>query len=205
MYKYPVTAESGLEISSINPIITLPQIDFPEIKIDINWSAIEIDFDKLIAEQIDQNWKEPEPPRQDMSMGKLGNPDTFFVRQFRWTMESPSSDRWNDDSLDSHYAKNVEFDFLDQILKMEAMEMILAGQGMRLHSWLRSVKNPKNERELIFKTYDGCGNVVYQYTIKGLLLIGDSASFDYNSSEVASRKIILQYRELEEKFLLKRK
>jgi hypothetical protein len=201
MYQYPISAESGLEIPCDATKIEALDCHCDPPKIEIEFPPLpemptldfKIDFDQLNLNL--SNWKEPEPPK-NMGVGKLGDPDSLFIRECRWTLES--------NTLDQHYAKKVDFDFCNGKVYVEVMELVFPGDdSMQVHDWIDSLKD--NQQSVVFTTYDGCGNPIYRYTLSKLAVYEDRASFDYASSEVASRKLLLHYGTLKREFLLKRK
>jgi hypothetical protein len=124
--------------------------------------------------------------RDNMGLGQLADPQLIFVRKFRWTMKS--------NILQEHFVKRVDFDFAKQIINMEVMEVVCQNaDDINVQQWLES---PLANDTLVFTTYDGCGNALYQYEMSGLQLLSDWASFDYCLSDESSRKVGLYYTEL---------
>jgi hypothetical protein len=117
-----------------------------------------------------------------MGIGKLGDKSLVIAREFRWTLKGKI--------LDENFIKKVKFDFKEQKIEFEAYE-ILANEDINIHTWLES---DLSKEELTFKTYDGCGNLIYCYIFAELDIISDVSSFDYSSSAESTRKISLKYK-----------
>lgn len=120
---------------------------------------------------------------QSMGIGVLGAASTFFVRKFRWTIKS--------DVLQEHAVKRINFDFANNTMQIEAYEVVVDGK-INIQDWVDS----KLPDVLVFTTYDGCGVAIYSYEISDYLIVSDTSDFDYESSEVSTRNITVQYKHL---------
>lgn len=132
-------------------------------------------------------------PRQNMGLGKLGDPTIVFVRQFRWTLSSKI--------LDEHFIKNVKFDFKNQKVYFEAYE-IVHKNAINIHDWLES---DLSKETLFFTTYDGCGMPIYTYELSSLIIESDTAVYDYSKSDEVTRMIIVSYEDIKNVFHSKKK
>jgi hypothetical protein len=119
---------------------------------------------------------------QPMGIGEIGKPSTVFVRKFRWTLSGKK--------LSESFVQKVAFDFVARTVAFEVIEAWTPEKGIEIQSWLES--NLSNE-VLTFTTYDGCGKSIYQYEINKITLLANKSDFDYESSEVSTRKIVIFY------------
>lgn len=127
---------------------------------------------------------------RSMGLGSLGEPETVFVRKFRWTMRALD--------LDPHYMKKVEFDFAKKLIHFEAMEVVFPGsKDIQIQAWLES---DLSKETLVFTTYDGCGKPLYQYNFSHLEVVSDKANFDYSVSDESTRNVTLSYKDYERVF-----
>jgi hypothetical protein len=125
-----------------------------------------------------------------MGIGIIGGPDVVFVRQFRWTFATGKNIEY--------FVKNVSFDHLNRVINVSIMEVALSGsEELDLHAWLES---DLEKEKIVFTTYDGCGQSIYEYEFKNLTLLSDCSAFDYASSEVSIRNISLKYEEFSRKY-----
>ena len=131
-------------------------------------------------------------PTQDMGIGLLGRPDLLFVRKFRWTLEGTS--------LPESFAINVKIDYFNKTLTFSYYDVVLGNQGMHALKWASKVANRENPKEeLVFKTFDGLGRVLYQVVFSDLRIVGHTSDFDYSSSEAATQNIIVNFRQADAK------
>ncbi len=130
-----------------------------------------------------------------MGLGELGNPQLTFVRKFRWTLNSLT--------LQEHFVKKVDFDFAEQVIYLEIMEVIRPEDNdINVHQWLES---DLSKDTLVFTTLDSCGVPIYQYEISRLTLLGDKSFFDYSLSDESCRSVKLHYDHLSRTFFGKNK
>lgn len=132
-------------------------------------------------------------PRQNMGLGKLGDPTIVFVRQFRWTLGSKI--------LDEHFIKNAKFDFKNQKVYFEAYE-IVHKNAINIHDWLES---DLSKETLFFTTYDGCGVPIYTYELSNLSIESDTAVYDYSKSDEVTRMVTVSYEDIKNVFHSKKK
>jgi hypothetical protein len=122
-------------------------------------------------------------PNKSMGIGSLGSPSITFVRQFRWTLGSPT--------LPEGFVRSVNFDFVKKHLHLEYIEVYSPDfTGEPLQDWL---DGPYQQDILTFTTYDGCGKALYEQFFTGLEVVADTASFDYSVSDVSVRKLTIKY------------
>lgn len=119
-----------------------------------------------------------------MGCGKIGEADTTFCRKFRWTFGS--------NNLDSSFMKDVKFDFVNKLIKFSYYDVISKNIGMHAMQWAHSLHALPNET-LTFKSFDGCGNELYQLDFAGLMITGYDSDFDYESSDVSTSNFEIQY------------
>lgn len=137
--------------------------------------------------------KNAEQKLADMGLGQLGSPSVVFVRKFRWTLRSTV--------LREHYVKNVQFDFVKQVIRLNVMEVVCAeDDDINVQKWL---EGDLSRDVLVFTTYDGCGTPLYQYAIDGLTLLEDRAGFDYAVSDESERSVGLGYTGLKRTYFSK--
>ncbi len=135
---------------------------------------------------------------KNMGIGSLGNPDTVFVRKFRWTLEGRDFD--GKTTLDEHWFKTVEVDFSRSQLNFQVYEIILKGmEDLQIQAWLD--KESHDTEVLVLTTYDGCGNALYAYTFFAPVVVKDTMSFDYASSEESIRYISVKFEDYTRVFL----
>lgn len=126
---------------------------------------------------------------KSMGIGPLGSKDVIFVRQFRWTIGS--------DALPEYFTKTVKFDFAKKLIHLGYFEIYHPDyNGEPLQNWL---DGPFKKDTLVFRTYDGSGNLLYEQTFSDLGIVEDSSSFDYSSSEVSTRQLTISYKETSRK------
>ena len=118
-----------------------------------------------------------------MGLGRLADPNLIFVRKFRWTLEGEGlPETWN---------TKVDIDFKKQELLIEMFEVVdTTKDDIDVHTWLAK---DLTKESLVLKTYDGCGNELYQYEFKCLSMLEDKMGFDYAVSDPSARKVRLQY------------
>lgn len=118
----------------------------------------------------------------NMGIGDLGKPETVFSRKFRWTLGSAN--------LPPEFMKHAKFDYVNKTIELSYYDIICAEQGMHALVWADNI--PRNE-ELVFTSYDGCGNPLYTLAFSGLTLLSHEADFDYESSEPAVTVLTVRY------------
>lgn len=104
-----------------------------------------------------------------------------YIKKYRWTLKSKR--------LSPNLMKFVEFDFKTKILTMEVYEVIINNK-IDIHDWAES---DISDEIFEFTTYDGCGQVLYEYEISNMEIMSDISIFDYDVYEIATRKIVLKY------------
>lgn len=131
---------------------------------------------------------------RNMGLGKLAEPQTLFVRNFRWTLES--------DGLPEYCLRSVSFDFKWKTVDLSMMEVVFENSNdIDVMAWL---ERDHSKDIMTFTTYDGCGKAVYEYKIKGLQVVSDNIKFDYSSSDTANRQVKLKYDSIERNYLYKK-
>jgi len=141
-----------------------------------------------VKELKEQITKECKPASRPMGiMGELASPETVFVRQFRWTLESKL--------LKPEVVQKLDVDFTNKTIDMHVLEIVTTCQPINVHHWLDAVKRKDHQENLTFTTYDGCGNALYQYVFHKVELVSDGFSFDYSKSDISVRKIRVKYDE----------
>jgi hypothetical protein len=110
--------------------------------------------------------------------------NVVFVRKFRWTLSGPH--------LPEQWLKKVEFDWMNKRLYCEVYETFVQPGKVAVIDWLESFEEYANE-PLVFTTWDGCGNAIYEYTLHDLTLWKNDSDFDYSSSDVSTRKIVVSF------------
>jgi hypothetical protein len=142
--------------------------------------------DKLIEKMRSCTNPETSPTKKKThSMGmpkQVKDPQTIFVREFRWTLSSPT--------LEEYWCKNVSFDWKNNTIYFEAYEVVCDGK-INILDWVENL-NPEGDI-LEFATYDGCGNEIYIYDFTQVRLVGRNSCFDYATSEAATQKITLTF------------
>lgn len=130
------------------------------------------------------NWKIVRGDKKvNMGAGRLKDPNIVFTRKFRWTLSS--------DKLKNYVVKNVKFDFKNKYISFTAYEIADSlNQPIWIHEFLES---KIEDQRLVFSTFTGCGDHIYSYEFRGLELLRDVSSFDYDSSDVACRKVKIAY------------
>lgn len=142
----------------------------------------------------------------NMGIGPIGHSDTIFVREFRWTLESESTE--GNFHLPPYFIKKVEVDFGCKTLNIECYEAVIKGQDdIDILKWLDDMSNEeKSSNEqiwLLLTTYDGCGNPIYSYQFHNPKIVGRKTKYDYASSEASTQKICVQYSNYDRKSILK--
>ena len=125
----------------------------------------------------------------NMGIGALGNPDTIFSRKFRWTFGSTS--------LPQEFMRNVKFDYANRIIKFSYYDIVSKDGGMQALVWADKIP----DEDMIFTTYDGCGNPLYTLVFSGITLINHEANFDYESSDVATTELTIKYDNIHKKLI----
>jgi hypothetical protein len=145
-----------------------------------------------LKESLLQKTKEcNKPERENMGLGVLGHHQTNFVRKFRWTLLG--------NGLCENFVKKVYFDFVNQTIHMQVMEVSYAGAtDIDIQRWLGL---DLSKEFLLFTTYDGCGNAIYEYEFLNFELLEDKADFDYSCSEESVREVALKYDHCRRQFL----
>lgn len=140
--------------------------------------------------------EKPQPKRANrpMGLGPLASPSLTFVREFRWTIEGKY--------LKEHFVKNVKFDFKAKTVQLGIYEAVIDDE-INGHEWID--RSHRQEKELVFTTYDGCGNSLYSYTLSVINIIGDEINFNYDSSDVATRIVTIKYDYIQRKCLVTKK
>lgn len=88
-----------------------------------------------------------------------------LVRKFRWALES------NDNILPSKFVKSINFNWVAKTCSIEILEAHTKSEnGTKTVSALKWVEDhyfdPSKKFELIFSTFDACGNTIYTKTFK---------------------------------------
>lgn len=127
-----------------------------------------------------------------MGIGKIGRPNTVFVRNFRWTLQGTN--------ISEHYMKCVKFDYCKHEIEFECYEIVAGdSEDIEIQQWL---ENTDFSTEIMtFTTYDGCGISLYEYKFNDLKLLSDTSDFDYANSDASTRKVKIHYESYERKFL----
>ncbi len=109
-------------------------------------------------------------------------PKITYVRRNRWTISSPN--------LSESFIKDVSFDYIKKIITLSIYEVMLECEDNKIDCQ-NFIDHP--EGPLQFTTYTGDGNVIYRKEFHNLKVISDVASFCQSSTDVACRKIEVQY------------
>lgn len=126
------------------------------------------------------------PPKQLMGIGKLGNPNLIFARQFRWTLKGKY--------LQDHWNKSVNIQYTDKTINLSAYEVFMEDGTIPIHVWAEGMeKGEFKDESLILTTFDGCGYPLYAYKFIGIKLKSRHSDFDYRSSDVSYHKITLTF------------
>jgi hypothetical protein len=134
--------------------------------------------------------KKPED-RDNMGLGVLGHHKTNFVRKFRWTLMG--------NGLCENFVKKVSFDFVNQTIHMQVMEVAYSGAtDIDVQRWLDL---DLAKETLIFTTFDGCGNAIYEYEFRDFELLENKTDFDYYCSNESVREVAVKYDRCSRRFL----
>lgn len=127
-----------------------------------------------------------------MGIGPIGHPRTVILQKFRWTLAGTH--------LSENSPQRVSFDFIKRIIKFDCVLAVFPGQAdCEVLQWL---DRDLFKEELVFSTFDGCGNYIYESRFSGLTLLENTSVFDYSISEVAIQQITLSYNNSYRKSLL---
>ncbi len=119
---------------------------------------------------------------QPMGIGVLGDDKCVFARKYRWTFGSPG--------LPCNFMHDVSFDFVKKRIEMHVLEVVPPDSDkIPVHAWVDQVE----KEDLVFTAYDGCGRPIYRYTYSDILIIEDTSEFDYASSDVSTRRVVVSY------------
>lgn len=125
---------------------------------------------------------------KNMGIGKLVDKETMFARKFRWTLGSQH--------LPEDYIKRVSFDYVNQQITFEYYDVKTKEGGFDALLWAWQLKGNYKEaetEELVFITYDGCGNPLYSTKFRNLRLDNHTSDFDYASNDMATQIITVHY------------
>jgi hypothetical protein len=129
-------------------------------------------------------------PRQNMGLGKLGNPDLTFVRKFRWTLKGKYLNEW--------YNKSVNLDYSIKLLTFSTYEVYEKDGKIAIHEWADRMESGEyQDEELLFVTYDGCGNELYARKFTGLKVTNRNNHFDYADSDASMHRVVVTYDQCE--------
>ena len=135
---------------------------------------------------------------KDMGIGPMGNSKAIFVRKFRWALEGKDFD--DKVTLSPHWFKTVAIDFSRSQLSFQVYEIITEGmEDLEIQAWLD--KETHDTEVLNLTTYDGCGKPLYAYSFFAPVVVEDSMSFDYASSEESLRNILIKFEDYTRVFL----
>lgn len=109
-----------------------------------------------------------------------------FVRTFRWILKGKY--------FNSDYINRVDFDFTKKIIILHVYEITKDGK-LLIEEWTNKLIS-SNDEVLTFQTFSGKGDVLYQHQFSGLTIENIFASFDYEISDPAIRKITIKYEDL---------
>lgn len=119
---------------------------------------------------------------QAMGIGKLGDQNTVFCRDFRWTLGSQN--------LPTDFVRSCKVDYFRKEIRIEYYDLINDKQSDHVFNFLNNIKDEK----LVFKQFDGCGNLLKEKQFSDLKITSlESSDYDYASSDVSTHKIIVKY------------
>lgn len=154
---------------------------------EIDVKAIEEAQDKAIAElkvkleaEVKEKVKYDARKRAEYSLN--------FIRKFRWTFSAPH--------LSSNSMKSCSIHTTDKKIYLEIYPVLEDGRDTPFAEWR---KNWDDVAE--FSSFDGSGVEIEKYQFSGLELVSHQVDFDYSSSDVASDKVILSYKNCIRTFL----
>jgi hypothetical protein len=114
-------------------------------------------------------------------------------RQFRWTLRSeqhPDIENW---------MRFVNLDLSNRCLDIQVME----DPELKVYSWVSSFPHKRLSRDgktptdafdkLILSCYDGLGKVIYALKLSHLRLIEHKCPFDYDSSDVVTHHLKVEF------------
>lgn len=111
-----------------------------------------------------------------------------FGREFRWTMAS--------DTLAAFCCKRVKFNYVSKKIFLELYDLYDSSKKiLPAFQWLNGPLD-----DLTFKSYDGCGNVLYSAKFKFLTLLKHTCKFDMASTEAAIERVVIDYKSMEVDF-----
>lgn len=112
--------------------------------------------------------------------------NTIFVRKFRWTVESELG-------IPTPFLTKFDVDWTRREIHLAAYETVNEHDNdVPILKWLDEIVSGKPE-ELYFRTFDGCGNMLYSVVFDGITLLEQRSSFDYSISDVSTQHVKLSY------------
>ena len=96
--------------------------------------------------------------------------------------------------LPEMFFKNVAIDYQKQLISFGYYDVIYKNNGMHAIIWAHKLRRKENGQEkLIFKSYDGFGNVMYSAEFSGLSVIAQNCDYDYESSAISMQYIVVGF------------
>lgn len=127
---------------------------------------------------------------RNMGIGKLGESHLVFVRKFRWTLKGKYLTEW--------YNKSVNIDYSVKFLTLSTYEIYDKNGAVAIHEWADRMESGEyQDEELLFITYDGCGNELYARKFTGLKVTNRSNHFDYTDSDVSMHRVVITFEKCE--------
>ena len=135
---------------------------------------------------------------QSMGIGALGGGDVTFARKFRWTLSSKEIPL-------ELITRIVHVDFIKKLLQLDLMMIYCENKDVMVDEWLGKIIDKSLREKLCLTTYDGCGNVLDQYTFDIDDVKEQIMDFDYASSDVLNMNVTLSFRQYGRQFCLRKK
>lgn len=132
---------------------------------------------------------------QNMSLGKLGEPNLIFVRQFRFILQS--------EHLSESFNHSVKIDWLNKKITFWTYEVVLEGK-IPIHEWVTEMQQGKYPEEILtLRTFDGLGNEIYQRSFHNLKISAGESNFNYEKSDVVLCEVNISFEKVTEETPLK--
>jgi len=139
----------------------------------------------------EENWLHTKDCKMKLDSGEPKKPtdsNVILARKFRWTIEG--------EKLEPHFVKSVQFDWINKQIELQIFEVILPNKTEPAVVWKEHIEH--NTEQLTFRTYDGCGNVLYKHLFHTVYLGGIAPQkFDYSDEDVSFLTFLLQYEKCE--------
>lgn len=113
-------------------------------------------------------------------------PNTVFVRTFRWTLNVPNHPKVN------MWIQKINVNYKDKMVEIEAFE---DAHGC-VYEWLVDIISDSASRNFTINHYDGCGKIIFTNNYLGIEIKDHKVAYDYLNSDVLTHKLKLSYRNL---------